>query len=164
MTKIRDDVGAIRLAKTELREAYRVGSVNRLLAVFGDGFADLSAGQPSFYGPEARAVLRHRMKKLFARYRAQLAITIISIRIHGRFAFDWGWHTLTLLPKGAGRPLVTRTRYLEIWQKDSGGKWRIGIFLDNFDLPPAMPPGEVLAAMARQSQSHHRRAKRKSRA
>lgn len=142
-----DDAYAIRLAKTELREAFRAGSVSRLLAVFSDGFADMSAGQPSFFGLEARAVLHHRMQKLFARYRAQLAVTIISIRIQGALAFDWGWHTLTLVPKKQGRTVVTRTRYLEIWQKDAAGKWKIGIFLDNVDLPPAMPPKEVLAAM-----------------
>jgi len=112
-----DDIDAIRLAKTELREAYSAGNVNRLLAVFGDGVADMSNGQPSFYGPEARSVLRHRMKKLFARKRAKLTITIISIRIQGPLAFDWGWHTLTLVPKKGGRTLVARTRYLAIWQR-----------------------------------------------
>jgi ketosteroid isomerase-like protein len=142
-----DDVYAIRLAKTELREAFRAGSVNRVLAVFADGFADMSGGQASFFGTEAKAVLSHRMKKLFASYRAQLAVTIISIRIQGAIAFDWGWHTLTLTPKKGGRTTVTRTRYLEIWQKDSQGNWKIGIFLDNADLPPKMPPKEVLAAM-----------------
>jgi ketosteroid isomerase-like protein len=142
-----DDAYAIRLAKTELREAYRAGSVNRLLAVFADGFGDLSSGRPSFFGVEAKAVLRHRMKNLFARYRAELAVTIISIGIQGPLAFDWGWHKLTLVPKKGGRPRVTRTRYLEIWQKDAEGKWKIAIFLDNFDLPPRMPPRDVLAAM-----------------
>ena len=142
-----DDVYAIRLAKTELREAFHAGSVNRVLAVFADGFADMSGGQASFFGAEAKAVLRYRMKKLFASYRAQLAVTIISIRVQGMMAFDWGWHTLTLTPKKRGRTTVTRTRYLEIWQKDPKGKWKIGIFLDNADLPPKMPPKEVLAAM-----------------
>jgi hypothetical protein len=61
---------------------------------FGGGFADMSDGQPSFYGPEARSVLRHRMKKTLCRYRAKLTITIISIRIEGPLAFDWdGTHS-----------------------------------------------------------------------
>jgi ketosteroid isomerase-like protein len=154
-----DDAYAIRLAKTELREAYRAGNVNRLLAIFADGFADMSSGPPSFFGVEAKAVLRHRLKILFANYRAQLAVTIISIRIQGALAFDWGWHTLTLIPRQGGRPTVTRTRYLEIWQKDAEGKWKIGIFLDNRDLPPRMPPKEVLAAMGpkRLASKHTRR-------
>ena len=142
-----DDSYAIRLAKTRLRDAYSKGDVNGVLSVFADGYSDMSAGHASFYGAEARAVLKHRMKKLFAQYDAQLAVTIISIRVQGPLAFDWGWHKLTLAPKKGGRPRVTRTRYLEIWQKDAEGKWKIAIFLDNFDLPPRMPPRDVLAAM-----------------
>ena len=157
-----DDAYAIRLAKTELREAYRTGNVNRLLAVFADGFGDMSGGHPSFFGVEARAVLRHRMKVLFASYRARLAVTIISIRIQGALAFDWGWHTLTLIPRKGGRQTVTRTRYLEIWQKDAEGKWKIGIFLDNLDLPPRMPPKEVLAALGPKRLARRRRPAKKS--
>jgi ketosteroid isomerase-like protein len=107
----------------------------------------MSAGQASFYGTEAKAVLKHRLKKLFMRYHVELAVTIISIRIQGPLAFDWGWHKLTLTPRKGGRSVTTRTRYLEIWQRDPAGQWKIAIFLDNLDVPPQMPPKEVLAEM-----------------
>jgi len=141
-----DDAYAIRMAKTELREGYNTGKVERVLSVFGEGYSDMSDGLASFYGAEATAVLKHRLRKLFARHRAKLIVTIISISIQGDMAFDWGWHQLTLWPKQGGRPRTTRTRYLEIWQKDAGGRWKIGIFLDNLDVPPQMPPREILAA------------------
>lgn len=152
-----DDVYAIRLAKTELREAYKAGDVDRLLAVFADRCNDMSAGHASFFGTEAKAVLGHRTRKLFARYRAQLAVTIISIRVQGILAFDWGWHKLTLTPKKGGRPITTRTRYLEIWQKQPDGQWKIVIFFDNLDVPPQMPPREVLSSMEGQRTQHSRR-------
>jgi len=38
-------------------------------------------------------------------------------------------------------------RYLEIWQKGADGTWKIAIFLDNPDVPPQMPPKEVLREM-----------------
>jgi ketosteroid isomerase-like protein len=142
-----DDSYAIRLAKTKLRDAYKKGNVNGVLSVFADEYSDMSAGLASFYGAEARAVLKHRMKKLFARYDAKLAITIISIGVHGPLAFDWGWHRLTLTPKKSGKAITTRTRYLEIWQKGAGGNWKIAIFFDNVDIPPQMPPKEVLAEL-----------------
>ena len=142
-----DDVYAIRLRKTELREAYEVGSVNRVLSVFADQYSDMSVGLASFYGAEAKAVLRHRVSNLFARYHARLAVTIISIRVQGALAFDWGWHKLTLTPKGNGRSITKRTRYLEVWQKEANGNWKIAIFLDNVDVPPQMPPKEVLSKM-----------------
>jgi len=144
-----DDSYAIRLAKTKLRDAYDKGNVKAVLSVFADGYSDMSAGLASFYGTEARAVLKHRMKKLFARYHAQLAVTIISIQVQGPLAFDWGWHKLTLKPKKGGKAISTRTRYLEVWQKGADGHWKIAIFLDNVDVPPQMPPKEVLAELGR---------------
>jgi ketosteroid isomerase-like protein len=158
-----DDTYAIRLAKTRLRDAYDKGSVSGVLSVFADGYADMSAGQASFYGAEARAVLKHRMKNLFARYDAQLAVTIISIRVHGPLAFDWGWHRLTLTPKKGGRSITTRTRYLEIWQKGADEKWKIAIFFDNADVPPQMPPKEVLAELGGRRSVGVRRSVRKRR-
>ena len=47
--------------------------------------------------------MRHRLKRMFALNRAKLAVTIISIRIAGDWAFDWGWHSLTLTPRKGGR-------------------------------------------------------------
>src|SRR5271169_488961 len=137
-----DDRYAIRLAKTKLRDAYGDGDVNGVLSVFGDGYGDMSTGLASFYGGEARAVLRHRLKTLFARYKTQLAVTIISIRVQGEWAFDWGWHQLTLTPKKGGKSITKRTRYLEIWQKGTDKRWKIAIFFDNLDVPPRMPPKE----------------------
>jgi ketosteroid isomerase-like protein len=142
-----DDAYAIRLAKTEFRDAYSKGNVSGVLAVFADAYSDISTGLASFYGTEAKAVLKYRLKKLFTRYHAELAVTIISIRVQGSLAFDWGWHKLTLTPKKGGRSITTRKRYLEIWQKDAAGRWKITIFVDNLDVPPQMPPKEVLAEM-----------------
>ncbi|HYL11905.1 MAG TPA: nuclear transport factor 2 family protein [Terriglobales bacterium] len=160
-----DDSYAIRLAKTKLRDAYSEGDVDGVLSVFGDAYSDMSAGLASFYGPEARAVLKHRLKELFATYKAQLAVTIISIRVNGPWAFDWGWHQLTLTPKTGGTPIITRSRYLEIWQKDAEGRWKIAIYFDNRDVPPQMPPGDVLSEMlggrsvVRRSSARRRRSK-----
>ncbi len=49
-----DDRYAINAAKTELREGYNNADVERILAVFADGFTDLSAGQASFYRRRCR--------------------------------------------------------------------------------------------------------------
>ncbi len=147
LRKTMDDAYAIRLAKTEFRDAYNKGDVSRVSAVFAGAYSDMSSGLASFYGTEAQAVLKYRLKKLFARYRAELAVTIISIRVQGQLAFDWGWHKLTLTPKKGGRSITTRTRYLEIWQKDADGRWKTTILLDNVDVPPEMSPKEVLAEM-----------------
>ena len=156
-----DDSYAIRLAKTKLRDAYNKGDVKGVLSVFGEGYSDMSTGLASFYGVEARSVLKHRMKTLFARYDAQLAVTIISIQVQGPLAFDWGWHKVTLTPKKGGRSITTRTRYLEIWQKGADGHWKIAIFIDNVDVPPQMPPKDVLAGLRAGPGMARRRSRRR---
>ncbi len=156
-----DDSYAIRLAKTKLRDAYNKGDVKGVLSVFGEGYSDMSTGLASFYGAEARAVLNHRMKKLFAQYDARLAVTIISISVQGSWAYDWGWHKLTLTPKKGGRATTTRTRYLEIWQKGADEDWKIAIFLDNVDVPPQMPPKDVLAGLRAGPGMPRRRSRRR---
>ena len=82
----------INVAKTEFREAYNAGNVDRLLAVFADEFTDMSAGAPSFFGADARSVFRPRMTKLFEQYQTTLTVTVIAIRVFANTAFVYGWH------------------------------------------------------------------------
>ena len=139
-----DAVYEINLAKTEFREAYNTGDLERLLRVYADAFTDMSVGIPSFFGGEARQVLRSRLAKLFLNYRAKLVISIIDIQVLGATAYDYGWHDMTLTPKADGEPVRTRQRYFELWKKDAEGRWRIALYIDNMDLPPSMPDQEFV--------------------
>jgi ketosteroid isomerase-like protein len=131
------------IAKTEFREAYNTGDLERLLAVYADSFIDLSEGQASFYGNEAKAALRWRAGNLFHENAAKVEVTIAEIVIDGSKAYDWGWHRLTLMPKTGGGAIVERFRYCEIWQKSPEGKWQISVFISNKDQSPEMLPDSV---------------------
>ena len=137
------DVYEINAAKSEFREAYNAGNVDRLLAVFADEFTDMSAGVPSFFGADAKSVFRSRMTRLIVHYQATLVVTIIAIRVLGNTAFDFGWHALTLTPKGGGKPITNRLRYFETWQRNSSGEWKIDFYIDNMDVIPMMPDAEL---------------------
>jgi ketosteroid isomerase-like protein len=137
-----NDVYEINVAKAQFREAYNTGDVDRLLAVFADEFTDMSAGVPSFFGADARSVFRRRMTKLFEQYQATLIVTIIAIRVLANTAFDYGWHTLTLTPRDGGKPITTRQRYFETWQRNSSGEWKIDLYIDNMDVAPMMGDAE----------------------
>lgn len=131
-----NDVYEINVAKTEFREGYNTGDVDRLMATFHpDGFTDMSEGKPSKYGSEAIAVWRRRLAELFADYDAKLTPIIINIVVLSGTAYDYGWHELTLTPK-AGGPLVRkRCRYFELWNKDAASQWRIAMHMTNSDVP-----------------------------
>jgi len=129
-----DDVYKINVAKTEFRDAYERGNVDRLLSVFSpNGFTDMSEGGPSKYGSEAIATLRGRARQLFEKYTVKMTPIIIHIVITGSTAYDYGWHEFTLMPKNGGEMIRKRQRYFELWNKDEAGNWTISLFINNAD-------------------------------
>jgi ketosteroid isomerase-like protein len=139
--KTLDDRYTINAAKTKLREGYNRADVERILSVFADGFTDMTDGQASFFGVDAKTVLRAKLEKLFREYQVELAPVIMDIAIAGDLAIAYGWHVLTLRPKAAGTPEVKRTRYAEMWSRDSNLAWHIVFLMDNADQKPELVAG-----------------------
>jgi ketosteroid isomerase-like protein len=133
-----DDTYAINLAKSNYREGFETGDVERVLSVFAPEFTDMSDGRPNRYGADAALKLRSHLSEMFRDYRAQLNVIIIQIAVLGGTAYDYGWHELTLTPKAGGQPAYKRTRYLELWAKDAVGEWHIVKYMDNADLPDTL--------------------------
>lgn len=134
-----DDIYEINVAKTEFREAYNTGDVDRLLAVFSPGgFTDMSEGGPSKYGEEAKSTVRKRVSRLFEEYSVKLAPIIINVVVLGDTAYDYGWHEFILTPKYGGEPLRKRQRYVEVWGKDPSGSWKISLHINNQDVREEM--------------------------
>ena len=130
-----DDVYAINLAKTEIREAYNKANPDRLLAVVDEALIDFSDHRQTGYSQCGKAALRAHLEALFSKYHARLVPIIIEIKITGETAVEYGWHELTLTPKAGGEAVYLRTRYLDLWKKDKTGQWKLAIFMDNADVP-----------------------------
>jgi ketosteroid isomerase-like protein len=130
-----DDRLAINQAKTELRDGFNTGDIERVLSVFGDGYTDWSDGGASKFGSEAKDELKRKVTELFMGYEVKLTPIIIHIEILDGLAYDWGWHEFILAPKSDGEAIRKRERYFEIWRKDSAGKWRISFLITNRDVP-----------------------------
>lgn len=134
-----NDVYAINVAKTEFREAYETGDVERLLAVFdADGFTDMSHQHASNYGAGANAGLRERAASLFSEYSVKLSVIIIDVVVQGSMAHDYGWHEFTLTPRGGGAPIRKRERYFEMWTKKPSGSWKVSLYITNGDVKEQM--------------------------
>lgn len=130
-----DDVYAINVAKSHYREGFNTADVERVLSAFAPDFTDMSDGRPSRSKANATAKLRQLLAELFADYQPKLNVIIIRISVFGDNAFDYGWHELTLTPRKGGEPLYRRTRYFEVWTRQTNGDWRISKFIDNNDVP-----------------------------
>lgn len=133
-----DDKYAINVAKSHYREGFNRGDVEQVLSAFAPEFTDMSDGRPNRYGGDAGTKLRAYLSELFARYQAKLNVIIIRIDVVGSTAYDYGWHELTLTPRDGGEPAHRRTRYLELWNKQTDGGWKIAKYMDNTDLPDTL--------------------------
>ena len=130
-----DDVHRINFAKTELREAYNTGDVDRLLAVFAPcGFTDMSEGGPSKYGEEAKLNFRVQVSELFGEYLVKFTPIVINVVFLGDTAYDYGWHEFILTPKNGGEPIRKRQRYFELWNRTESGEWKISFHINNGDV------------------------------
>jgi len=134
-----DDIYAINLAKTIIREGFNEGNTERVLSIYDDAFADMSFSMPSFYYSDAKDVFRARLNRLFRDYAASMKVIIIDVVVNGDRAFDWGWHVLDLTSRIDGITLQVRTRYFETWRRDTARGWIVTSFIDNLDQVPRMP-------------------------
>ena len=138
------DEEMIAVARTEYREAYNSGDVERLLRVFAPQFTDWSEGEPSFYGTDGPKALRHRVKALFQRYTVNLGIMMVKITVMGDFATERGWYKMRLTDKITGEVANTSYRYFETWV-NFGGEWKINFTMTNKEQPPRMLPEDEAA-------------------
>jgi len=130
-----DDIYLINAAKSEFREAYDTGDVDRLLSAFNtNGFTDMSEAGPTKYGFEAIVALRDQVGRLFAKYSVKIIPIINRIVVTGNTAYEYGWHEFTFTPKNGGETIRKRQRYFELWNKDAEGKWTISFYINNADV------------------------------
>ncbi len=129
-----DDLYAINAAKTEFRDCFNFSDTSRLLAIADPDLVNFSDGQPSEFGLSGLNALKTRLENLFERFTAKLVVIVIEIRLQGDVAYDYGWHDLTLTPKGGGQAICRRDRYVDIWRKTKEGDWKLWMYIDNQDV------------------------------
>ena len=71
-----DDVYAINLAKTEIREAYNKANPDRLLAVVDEGLIDFSDHRQTGYSQCGKAALRAHLEALFCMGRTNVTVIV----------------------------------------------------------------------------------------
>ncbi len=143
-----DDAYAIAVAKSEYRDGYNQGDAEKVLSVFAPGFVDMSEGQPSVFGADARQALRRRLEELFAGHEVRLAPLIVDIVVDGDQAYDFGWHKVWIGRRGQAAQ-EGRLRYFERWKKQPDGSWKIVYLITNKEERPRMEPLSEVAAWRR---------------
>jgi ketosteroid isomerase-like protein len=73
---------------------------------------------------------------------------VIEIKVSGDLAVEHGWHQMKFFPKLGGEVELKRTRYVEVWRRDSQLAWRIVLFIDNKDQEPELMEEVLLGLRA----------------
>ncbi len=138
-----DDLYAINVAKSEIRDCFNFSDVSRLLAIADSDLVNFSHGQPCEFGLGGLDHLRERLEKLFEHFTAKLDVIVMEIRVQGDVAYDYGWQDLTLTPKAHGQSTHLRTRYVDIWRRNKNGDWRLWMYMDNPDVADPFSPEQT---------------------
>lgn len=129
-----DDLLAINTAKSELRDAFNSGDIDRLLAVADTELVTFVDKQPCGFPDGGLEPARVRLESFFESFKVKLAVIAVEIRIEGDVAHGYGWHDLTLTPKQGGPPVSRRTRFMDVWRRDHQGAWKLWMYIDNQDM------------------------------
>lgn len=121
----------IRRAVEEFTRAYNAGDLENLADIFAEDLIDMSAGEPTRTGEEARKDFVARVAATHAKFRPRLEIQIDELQVTGEWAHQRGSLRVTLIPREGGDTSFIRQRYLEIWRREPSGKWKIAIEMDN---------------------------------
>lgn len=68
-----------------------------------------------------------------------MQVIVIEIVVQSDFAYDWGWHKVSLTDKATGNLTETKYRYFETWKKENGA-WKIDYIITNHEHPARMLP------------------------
>ncbi len=113
----------IRFEIKEFEQAFNSQNLEKVLTFYSDDFIEVYPGQPDEVGLEA---VRNRYQHLFSRYELVLADSIEEILVEGDLAAVRVTWIVAHLAPGEGRGRVySRERALEIWERATGGRWKI---------------------------------------
>jgi ketosteroid isomerase-like protein len=125
------DQRKIHRAIDDFIRAYNTGDVDRLLDVYTSDYIDMSDGESTLHGIEARRETEARLRDTFGKFDGRLTVEIDEIETSGDHAYDRGTLRVELRPKVAGEPVIVERRFLEIWRREADGEWRVARSMDN---------------------------------
>ena len=132
------DAEAIEQAHQEAVSAFNASDVDALMAFWTDEPVYMPPDVPALHGKEA-------IREFYGQLLARMEIDSLSseeVVVAGDWAFERG--TAMILEEGGEAEQVS-AKYLDIWQRQADGSWKIARAIWNFDGQPAgeeEPAGE----------------------
>jgi len=120
------DIGAaaeeIRHLIKEWVEASNAGDIDKIMSLVTDDCVMIPPNAPPLIGKDA---IRKDYQESFDLYSSQGDETIAEFRVSGDFAFSRGTWTHSQTPKAGGESKKTNGSFLDIYQKQPDGSWKL---------------------------------------
>lgn len=89
----------------------------------GEDFADVFSEK--FYPAAQKQAIKLNVEQVHQIYEVDYSIKLEKIAADSKMGYEKGVFTLKLIPKAGGDEVVQRWEFLDIWELEADGKWRI---------------------------------------
>ncbi|MDA2931058.1 DUF4440 domain-containing protein [Acidobacteria bacterium AH-259-O06] len=128
------DAEAIKKLHQEAVAAFNAGDLDALMAFWTDDPVYMPAGVPAVHGKE-------KIRDFYTEFKAQAnVLSSEEVVIAGEWAFERGTFSGAITPKEGSEPVQVSGKFLDIWQRQSDGSWKIARAIWNLDNP--LPAGQ----------------------
>ncbi len=134
-TRQLDEVDAIRQADLAWAAAQAEDGLEGTMSVYLDDAIMLPPNAPMSVGKEAIRAASAEAGIGSPGFSVSWAATKIEVAESGELAYAIGTNRGTV-PGPCGTPIEVKGKYIEIWKKDSDGRWKIAVDMFSSDLPP----------------------------
>lgn len=88
-----------------------------------EGFVD--AFSDKLYSRESKQGIKQTISQRGAYYDIEYSIHIKEVRVDKKLAYEEGWYRNVLTPKNGGDKIIEQYDFLDVWELEADGKWRI---------------------------------------
>lgn len=89
----------------------------------GEGFVDVFSDK--YYSTEQKAGIIQSISQMAQSYTIDYEIKVDDIKVDRDMAYEIGSYTSTLTPKKQGDAIRETYDFLDVWEREADGKWRI---------------------------------------
>lgn len=127
------DLEAIDEVRHEHVAALNTGDAGRWVAQFTEDGVQMPPNAPANVG---QPTMERWARGLLDHFRVQFALDVDEVRVMGDSAFERGTYRIGLTPNAGGPEMQDAGKYITIYQRTSGGPWRMARDIWNSDKPP----------------------------
>jgi ketosteroid isomerase-like protein len=113
-------------------ETINAKALDRLMEFFSADAILMPPSQPAVYGVDGA---RAWFGALFAEFDVELAMPTLELMLLGDRAVRRGTYEVSLTPNAGGPRSVDRGKFIQVWERQGEGVWRIVRGMLNSDLP-----------------------------